>query len=103
MASELPDAIVDAPPPSVKSLAVFAGVAVHSIPVATTAQHVLWRGFSGVVGLQLSRQWFKCAEKREALPHQDMDIVAPNELDERRWRALVAHTSTVWSSRLLAG
>ena len=36
--------------------AVFAGVAVHSIPVATTAQHVLWRECSGVVGPQWSPQ-----------------------------------------------
>ena len=30
--------------------AVFAGVAIHSIPVATTEQHALWLGFLGVVG-----------------------------------------------------
>ena len=68
-----------------------AGVAVHSIPVATTAQHVLWR-FSGVGGLQLSQR-LECAEKRVGgcptnIRIQDMDIVAPNLLDDRRVEVL---------------
>ena len=50
--------------------AMFAGVAVHSIPVATTAQHVLWRGFSGVGGFAIESAALECAEKRVGGVHQ---------------------------------
>ena len=70
-----------APPPLTLS-AVFAGDAVHSILVATTAQHVLWRGCSGVVGSQWSQQQHECVAKgwtgHEQHQDQDMDIVARN-------------------------
>ena len=44
--------------------AVFVGVAIHSNPVATTAQHVLWLRCSGVPGSQWSPQQHECVRER---------------------------------------
>ena len=68
----------------------FAGVAVHSTPVATTVQHVLWRGCLGVVGSLWSRQphAFVVQVVTTNSRIQDMDIVAPNQLDECRIEVL---------------
>ena len=73
-------------------LAVFGGVAVHSIPVATTA--------ACAVAEVLGSRWFAlesaatrvCREAGGRVTTnsriQDMDIVAPNQLDERRIEVL---------------
>ena len=101
-------------------------------------QHVLWRGFSGVVGLQLSRQRLECAEKREggcpptsaSRTWTSWPQTFSTNAEWRSWltgclcstgsswrstqhwclrwsamdfHALVAHTSTVRSSKPLAG
>ena len=68
--------------------AVFAGVAIHSIPVATTEQHALWLGFLGVVGSLWSLLQRVCAVVTTNMRIQDMDIVVPNQLDERRIEVL---------------
>ena len=47
--------------------AVFAGVAVHSISVATTVLHVLWRGSWEVAGSQWSRLQLVCVAKLVAV------------------------------------
>ena len=71
-----------------------AGVAVHSIPVATTAQHVLWRRFLGSRGFAVKSAASRACREAggrvsSSIRIQDMGIVAPNLLDERRVEVLV--------------
>ena len=64
-----------------------AGVAVHSIPVATAAQRAPWQGcwVQGVSHWSLPQRGRVSANVRV----QDMDLAAPNQLDNRRIEVVV--------------
>ena len=66
--------------------AMLAGVAVHSISVTTTAQHVLWRGFWVGAGSRWSLRLLVFVARLGE--RQDPGHVAPNRLDERRVEVL---------------
>ena len=78
-------------------------VCVQQLQWPPLIQHTLWRGFLGVVGLlELAANVCREAGGRVTIYMriQDMDIVVPNQFDERRRFALVPRGDTTVISTL---